>query len=109
MCLLQAAIARRRYIYKYLVHRSIQRIQLGWDPGRGLGPGEGCGVMVVVGDVAVDRSLEVDDRAKAAALEPAAGERREEGLDGVQPGARGRREVEGPARITGQPGHDPGV
>ena len=39
----------------------------------------------VVSDVAVDRGLELDDRVKAAAFEPAPGERREEGLDRVEP------------------------
>jgi hypothetical protein len=42
----------------------------------------------VLGDVAVDRGLQVDDRGEAAALEPAPGQGREEGLDRVQPGAR---------------------
>jgi hypothetical protein len=37
----------------------------------------------VLGDVAVDRSLHIDRRMEAAALEPAPGERREEGRDGV--------------------------
>jgi hypothetical protein len=77
-----------------LVHRRIQRIQVSDDLAGGLGPGEGLGVIVVLGDVTVDRGLEVGDRVEAAAFEPAPGERREEGLDGVEPGARGRREVE---------------
>ena len=37
------------------------------------------------------------------------GELGEEGLDRVQPGARGRGEVEGPARVARQPGQDLGV
>jgi hypothetical protein len=58
----------------WLVHRRIQRIQFGEDlPGR-LGPGEGLGIMVVLGDVAMDRGLQVDDRVEAAALEPAVSE-----------------------------------
>ena len=46
---------------------------------------------------------------KAPRLQAAAGERGEEGLDRVEPGARGRREVEGPARMAGEPGADLGV
>ena len=46
---------------------------------------------------------------KAPRLQAAAGQRGEEGLDGVQPGAGGRREVEGPARVPGEPGADLGV
>ena len=69
------------------MHRRIQRIQLGEDVVGGFGPGERLGFIVVFVDVAVDRCLQVDDRAKAAASDAAAGERREEGLDRVQPGA----------------------
>ena len=76
------------------MHRCIQRVQFGEDLAGGLGPGERLGIIVMFVDVAVDRGLQVDDGVEAAALEPAPGERREEGLDRVQPGARGRREVE---------------
>ena len=47
------------------------------------GPGEGLGMFVVLGDVAVDGGLEVDKGAEDPALEPASGERREEALHGV--------------------------
>ena len=73
------------------------------------GPDEGLGALVVLVEVAVDRGLEVDQRVEGAAVQAAAGERGEEGLDGVDPGAGGRREVEGPARVTGEPGADLGV
>jgi hypothetical protein len=42
-------------------------------------------------------------------LQAPACQRGEEGLDGVDPGARGRREVKGPARVAGEPGADLGV
>ena len=58
----------------------------------------------MLGDVAVDCGLEVDDRVEDAAFEPPAGERGEEGLHRVEPGGRGWGEVEGPARMTGEPG-----
>ena len=73
------------------------------------GPDERLGVMVVGLDEAVDRSLQVDDRAEHTALEPPPGELGEEGLDGVQPRARGRREVERETRMAGEPGADLGV
>jgi hypothetical protein len=73
------------------------------------GPDERLGALVVLGEIAVDGGLEVDQRVESAALQAAAGQRGEEGLDGVEPGAGGRREVEGPARMTGEPGADLGM
>ena len=61
------------------------------------------------GEVAVERGLEFDDRAEDPALEPAAGARREERLDRIEPRAGSRGEVEGPARVAGEPGQHPGV
>lgn len=52
---------------------------------------------------AVDCSLKVHDRVEHAALQPALAQLGEEPLDGVQPGARGRREMKGPARMTIKP------
>lgn len=69
-------------------------------------PDEGLGVVVVFCDVAVDGCLQVADRAKDAAFQPATGQFGEEALDGVEPRARGGREVEGPARMTVEPGAD---
>ena len=60
--------------------------------------------MVGLVEIAVDGGLEVDDGAEHAALQSALGERGEEGFDGVEPGARGRGEVEGEARVAGEPG-----
>lgn len=56
--------------------------------------------MVVLGEVAVDSGLEVDDGAEHTSLEPSLGKGGEEALDGVEPGAGGWREVEGPARMV---------
>jgi hypothetical protein len=63
----------------------------------------------VLGEVALDGGLQVDDRMEATAADALASERREEGLDRVEPGARGGREVEGPARVTLQPRPNRGV
>ena len=46
---------------------------------------------------------------KDAALEAPSGEGGEEALDGVEPGRRGRREVEHPSRMAGEPGLDLGM
>src|SRR3954470_20848813 len=91
----------------------IQRLVPAYDGGDDLvgvcGPGEGLGVMVGLVEIAVDGGLEVDDGAEHAALQSALGERGEEGLDGVEPGARGRGEVEGEARVAGEPGQHLGL
>ena len=58
------------------------------DDGVGVGgPDEGLGSVVVLGEIAVDRGLEVDERVEHAALQPSPGELGEEGLDRVEPGA----------------------
>ena len=65
----------------------------GGDDGIGIGfPSEGLGVGIVLGEVAVDRGLEVDDSDEGASSEPSFGERGEEVLDGVEPGGAGRGE-----------------
>ena len=51
-----------------LVHWRIQRIEFGEDLTGRRGPGEGLGVLVVLGDIAVDRGLKVDHRVEAPAL-----------------------------------------
>ena len=70
------------------------------------GPHERPRVPVVLVDEAVDRLLQRDQRGEAATPQPPPGQLGEEGLDRVQPRARGRGEVEGPARMPLQPGHD---
>ena len=68
------------------------------------GPDEGFGVIVDFLDAAVDGGLEIDNRAEDAAAEAASGELGEEAFDGVEPGGRCRGEVDGPARMSGEPG-----
>lgn len=55
-------------------------------------------------DVAVDGGLKIDDGSEDAAADAPAGEDGEEALDGIEPGGRGGREVEGPSRVPRQPG-----
>ena len=69
-------------------------------------PDEGLGFVVVLGEIAVDGGLEVDDRAEHPTLEPSLGEGGEEVFDGVEPGAGSWREVEGPARMASEPSPD---
>jgi len=84
-------------------------VELFEDGARGLCPDEGARVLVVLLDIAIDRRLEVHDGAEVAALQAPARECREKALDGVDPGRRGRGEVEHPARMPGEPGAHPRV
>jgi hypothetical protein len=62
---------------------------------------------VVVVEEAVDGGLEVGDGSEDATLEAALGQDGEKALDGVEPGGRGRGEVECPAEMARQPSpHD---
>ena len=70
-------------------------------------PFEGFGMGVMIVEEAIDRGLEVGDGSEDSAFEAGFGEGCEETLNGVDPGGRGRREVEGPSRIARQPlAHD---
>ena len=64
---------------------------------------------VVLRNEAVDGGLEIDEGMKHPALQATPGQLGEEALDGVQPGAAGGHEVEGPARMPLEPGKDLGV
>ena len=70
---------------------------------------KGFGVPVSGGDVTGDRRFEVFDRTEDTTFQALPGEPGEEALDGIQPGARGRREVERPARMLGEPSQHLGV
>ena len=70
------------------------------------GPCEGLGVGIMLVEEAVDCGLEIDDGSEDAPLESPLGQFCEEPFDGVQPRARGRREVERPAGMRRQPFSD---
>ena len=53
--------------------------------------------------------FEVVDGAEDAPFQALAGELGEEAFHGVEPGAGGRREVERPSRMVGEPGQHLGV
>src|SRR3954471_23004113 len=59
--------------------------------------------MVGLVEIAVDGGLEGDDGSEGPALQTSLRERGEEGLDRVEPGARGGREVEDEAGEAGEP------
>ncbi len=66
------------------------------------GPDEGFRGFIVGLDVAVDGLAQLGDGAEDAALEAMSGELGEEGLDRVEPGASGGREVQLEAGVTGR-------
>src|ERR1700756_4475925 len=74
-----------------------------------LGPDEGFGAGVVLREISIDGGLQVGNRAENATADALPRHLREKVLDGVEPGGRGRGEVEGPARMTRQPGQHPGM
>lgn len=67
------------------------------------GPYEGFGIGVCLGDEAVDGDLQVNDGSEHASLEATAREFGEEVFDRIEPGCRGRGEVERPAGMPSQP------
>jgi len=74
----------------------------GEDVVGGLGPAERLGGGVVGVEIGVDRGFELHGGAMDAAAQGSVGEQGEEALDLVEPGRRGRGEVEGPARMPGE-------
>src|ERR1700693_1517578 len=81
-----------------------------FDDGIGVGcPDEGLGIVVGFSEVAVNGGLEIDDTAEDATLEPLPGQFGEEALDRIEPGRRGRGEVEMEPRMSLEPGADPGM
>ena len=81
----------------------------GDDPIGVGGPHEGLWVIVGFLEEAVDRGLEIDDRAEHAAFEAASGQLGEEALDGVEPGGRSRRVMEHKAWVPAEPGRSWGA
>ena len=73
------------------------------------GPDERFRVVVGRGEEALDRRLQVDNRAEHAALQPSPDQLGEEALDGVEPGGRCRRVVEHKAGVPIEPGLHLGV
>ena len=65
---------------------------------------KGPGFLFGGGDVAGNRAFGVIDRAKDASFEALPSELGEEAFHGIEPGAGGRREVERPSRMFGEPG-----
>src|SRR5213079_1692584 len=79
------------------------------DVACGPGPDEGLWIAVMFIEVAVDGGLQIDDGAEDPSSQALAGQSGEEIFDRVEPGAGGRGEMEGPARMADEPGLDLGV
>ena len=81
-----------------------------FDDGIGVGgPGEGFGVVVGFGEVSIDGGLEIDDAGEDAALQSLPGQFGEEALDGIEPGRRGRDDVEMEPGVPFEPGQHLGM
>ena len=74
-----------------------------------LGPAEGSWICVGFGEEALDGGLEFDDGSEDATFEPPLCQLGEVAFDGVEPRGGGGGEVEGPARMAGQPFTDLGM
>ena len=79
------------------------------DVSGGGGPGEGFGVLVVLGEIVVDGRLQFGDALEDAPADGVLGDFGEEAFDLVQPGGRRRREVEMEAGVLFQPRLDLGM
>ncbi len=66
-------------------------------------------MLVMLVEEAIDGRLEVDDGVEDAAFQSSLGELGKKAFDGIEPRARRRREVEGEALVTGQPGPNLGM
>ena len=69
-------------------------------------PHRGPGFLVVLLDEAIDGGPEVNDGVEDAVFQSPAGQLGEKALDGIELRTRCRHEMEGPARVPGQPGAD---
>ena len=84
-------------------------VEFGHNGLGGLGPHEGFWTGIVLGETSIDGGLQVGDRVEDAAADALPGHLGKQVLDGVEPGGRGRGEMEGPARMTRQPGQHFGM
>ena len=78
------------------------------DGGCGSGPDERLGAGVVLFEVVHDRGLQLGDGVEGAATDAFFGDLGEEALDQVEPGRRGRGEVQMEARMRREPASDLG-
>ena len=81
----------------------------GDDLARVFCPDKWLWVGIGIGDEAVDCVREFLERTKHAALEAPLGQEREQTFDSIEPGCRGRSEVEDKARVASEPFQDFGM
>src|SRR5438270_9432697 len=79
-------------------------VEFGQNRVSGFGPDERLGAGIVLGEISIDSGLQVDDRAEDAAADALPGHLGKEVLHRIEPGGRGRGEVERPAPMARQPG-----
>ena len=70
---------------------------------------KGLGLSLVSARISVDGGLEIDDAFEHASLEALPGQFGEEPFDGIEPGCRGRGEMEMEPRMPFEPGADLGM
>jgi hypothetical protein len=73
------------------------------------GPDEGPGIVIGLGEEALDGGLEIDEGSKGAALQSSLGQLGEEALDGIEPGGRFGRVMEHEAGMAIESGPHLGV
>jgi hypothetical protein len=73
------------------------------------GPNEWFGIVVGLGNETLDGGLEIDEGSKYTALQSALAQLGKEAFDGIEPGGRFGRVVEGEAGMVVEPGPHPGV
>ena len=84
-------------------------VEFGQNGLGGFSADEGFGAGIVLGEIRIDGGLQIGDRAEDAAADALPGHLGKEVLDRIEPGGRGRGEVEGPARMARQPGQHFGM
>jgi hypothetical protein len=84
-------------------HHLVSASDVGDDFIRIRCPDEWLWALVVLGMEPIDGGLKGDQRAEDATFETVLGQPGKETLDGIEPGTRGWRKVEGGARVPDEP------
>ena len=80
-----------------------------FDLRGGLGPDEGLGVLVPVGEEASDGAFQLGNAGETAAPNRLLADDAEPAFDQIEPGGAGRGEVQMKARVVFKPGFYPGM
>ncbi len=99
-------------LFRYLLVSNRNKFSISYascDLSGGLGPDEGLGVLVRVGEEANDGAFQLDHAGEIAAPNSLLADDVESAFDQIQPGCAGRGEVQVKARMAFKPGFYPGV